>query len=282
MRVRPPAWGPLARLWLRLGAGLGVVAFALGIRRRVALENLARAFPGAPDLARLARAAYAQLGRSLAELWLVRRLPDVALEKLVHLQGWDAFAAAYAQGHGAVVALGHFGNWELLGRAASRRGVAITAITRALRGGFNRRLLAARSEGGLRELPEKNSTRAALEVLRRGETLAVVVDQNMRPKRGVFVDFFGAPACTTPAAAVFALRAGAPLFAVFPVRQPDGTHVVEIEGPFSTKLAGHAAVLDLTQQLTAAVERAVRAHPAHWFWVHRRWKTRPAPPGEAR
>jgi KDO2-lipid IV(A) lauroyltransferase len=130
----------------------------------------------------------------------------------------------------------------------------------------------------LRELPDKGSTHGALALLRRGETLAIVVDQNMRPKRGIFVDFFDELACTTPAAAVLSLRSGAPLLAAFPVREPDGRHRVRLEGPFTTDLRGSAAVHALTQALTRAVERAVRAHPDHWFWVHRRWKTRP--PGE--
>ena len=130
----------------------------------------------------------------------------------------------------------------------------------------------------MRELPDKGSTGAALRLLRRGETLAVIVDQNMRPSRGIFVDFFGEPACTTPAAAVFALRTGAKLIAAFSVRGPDGTHRVRFEGPFAPPpgARGHSAVRALTQELTRAVERAVRAHPDHWFWVHRRWKTRPA------
>jgi len=156
--------------------------------------------------------------------------------------------------------------WEAWRTAALRR-----------RARLNQRLLAARREGGLRELPDKGSSGAALRLLRRGETLAVVIDQNMRPSRGVFVDFFGEPACTTPAAAVLALRTGAPLLAVFPVRGPDGTHRVWVEGPFAPPpgTRGRSAVKALTQEVTRAVERAVRAHPDHWFWVHRRWKTRP-------
>ena len=106
--------------------------------------------------------------------------------------------------------------------------------------------------------------------------LAIAVDQNMRPARGIFVDFFGSPACTTPAAAVYALRSGAPVIAAFPQRQPDGSHVVQVRGPFRTSKTGRAAVEDLTQQITRAVEDAARARPDHWFWVHRRWKTRPA------
>ena len=264
--------------WLvAVGALVGRLAFFLGIRRAVALEGLERAFPalGAVGRRRLAMQSYEQLGRSLVEVALARRLPDDALERLVDFDGWEIYQRAASAGKGVVVAVAHFGNWELLARACARRGVRLTAITRRLRGGLNERLVAARRQGGLRELPDKGSTGDALALLRRGEVLAIVVDQNMRPRRGIFVDFFGAPACTTPAAAVLSLRSGAPLIAAFPVRQPDGTHRVKVVGPFSSALRGHAAVAALTQAVTAAVEAIVRAHPDHWFWVHRRWKTRP-------
>jgi KDO2-lipid IV(A) lauroyltransferase len=267
-----------SRFGLRFGSAIGRLAYLLGFRRKVALDGLRRAFPqlSERERRRLARAAYGQLGKSLAEIALMRRLADGDLEELIKYRGWERFEAARAQGTGVVVAVAHFGNWELLARAAARRGVKLTAITRKLRGAANRRLLAARREGGLRELPDKGSTQAAVALLRRGETLAIVVDQNMRPRRGIFVEFFGEQACTTPAAAVLALRSGAPLLAAFPIRQPDGTHLVEIQGPFQTDLRGHAAVVALTQALTRAVEDVVRAHPDHWFWVHRRWKTRPS------
>ncbi|MFL5311677.1 MAG: lysophospholipid acyltransferase family protein [Myxococcales bacterium] len=271
--------GRWARFLLALGEALGSGAWALGLRRRVALDGLRRAFPERTEEERraTARAAYRQLGRSLAEVLLARRVRDADLEDLVRFENWDVYEAARARGRGVVVAVAHFGNWEVLARACARRGVPLTAITRALRGRLNQQLVAARREGGLRELPDKGSTGAALRLLRRGETLAVVVDQNMRPSRGIFVDFFGEPACTTPAAAVLALRSGAPLLAAFPVRGADGTHRVRVEGPFSPPAGarGRSAVLALTQEVTRAVERAVREHPDHWFWVHRRWKTRP-------
>jgi KDO2-lipid IV(A) lauroyltransferase len=267
-----------SRFGLGVGAGLGRLAYLLGFRRRVALDGLRRAFPALPERERrrIARAAYGQLGRSLAEIALARTVPDSDLEHLVRFPDLHRLLGARAQGRGVIVAVAHFGNWELLARAGVRRGLPITAITRPLRGTANRQLLAARREGGMRELPDKNSMLAALDVLRRGEFLAIVVDQNMRPSRGIFVDFFGEQACTTPAAAVLAHRTGAPLLAAFPLRQPDGTHVVHVQGPFETGLRGHAAVVALTQDLTRAVEEMVRAHPDHWFWVHRRWKTRPS------
>ena len=272
--------GRWARFLLALGEALGSAAWALRLRRRVALGGLRRAFPERTEgeLRATGRAAYRQLGRSLAEVALAGRVSDAELDDLVRFDNWDVYESARVQGRGVVVAVAHFGNWELLARACARRGMPLTAITRALRGRLNQRLLAARREGGLRELPDKGSTGAALRLLRRGETLAVVVDQNMLPSRGIFVDFFGEPACTTPAAAVLSLRSGAPLIAAFPVRAADGSHRVRLEGPFTppSGARGRSAVLALTQEVTRAVERTVREHPDHWFWVHRRWKTRPS------
>jgi KDO2-lipid IV(A) lauroyltransferase len=261
------------RIVLALGAALGVLAYRLGIRRAVALEGLSRAFPGrtAAEHRVLARAAYAQLGRSLAEIFV--SAPAVRFE------GWEIYQKARAQGRGVVCAIAHFGNFELLARAAHQRGESVTLIGRRLRGVFNRWLVEGR---GIRTLPDRGTSAAAVAALRRGEVLAIAVDQNMRPSRGIFVDFFGEQASTTPAAAVFALRAGAPLIAAFPVRQPDGSHLAFVRGPFTTERRGHQAVLDLTQQLTRAVEQAVREHPDHWFWVHRRWKTRPATSNDER
>lgn len=278
------ARGLFGRLLVALGAAVGLLAYALGVRRRIALEGLARAFPALDDRGRraLARQAYRQLGVSVAEIVLSRRVADADLERVVRFEGFERYEAARALGKGVVVAVAHFGNWELLGRACARRGVPLTVITRTLRGRANRAFLAARREGGMRDIPDKGSSAAAVALLRRGETLGIAVDQNMRPSRGVFVDFFGESACTTPAAAVLSLRCGAPLLAAFPVREADGTHRVLVVGPFVPPpgAKGHAAVLAVTQAVTRAVEDVVRAHPDHWLWLHRRWKTRP--PGSGR
>lgn len=271
--------GSFARLWIALGRALGALVFALGIRKKVALDGLGRAFPQASgdERRRLARAAYVQFGRSLAELAVVRRLSGEELAAMVRFDGWERYEAAASLGKGVVVAVGHFGNWELLMRACGRRGVKLTVLRRDLKDAWSRRLFAGRRKAGVGELLDKGVAGDAVALLRRGETLALAVDQNMSVKRGVFVDFFGERACTTPAPAVLSLRTGAPLIAAFPIREADGTHRVLVEGPFRAPegAKGHAAVLALTQEVTRAVERVIRAHPDHWYWLHRRWKTRP-------
>ena len=271
-------WGPFARAFIRCCEAVAVLAYLVGLRRGVALDGLRRAFPAKSEAERrrIARASYAQLGRSLAEIVLVRRIPDEALERMVRFDRWEVCEDLLSAHRGFVCAFAHFGNFELLARAAVRRGVRVSLIARRLADAFGRWLIEDRRGSGVAHLPERGATAGALAALRRGEVLAIAVDQNMRPRRGIFVDFFGAPACTTPAAAVFALRAQAPILALFPVRAADGTHLVRVVGPFSTAREGHAAVEDLTRQITCAVEDAVRERPDHWFWVHRRWKTRPA------
>jgi KDO2-lipid IV(A) lauroyltransferase len=260
---------------LLLGEWIGGLAWLLGVRRAVALDGLRRAFPSLsnPDLHRIGRASYRQLGRSLTEVLLP--LDDEELDGAVRFERQEILDAALARDAGVVCALAHFGNFELLARVAARRGIKASVIIRPLRDAFGRWLTRTRGRTGVRQLSDRGSTQEALSLLRRGELLGLLVDQNMLPSRGIFVDFFGEQACTTPAAAVFALRCGAPLIAAFPVRQPDGTYLIRMRGPFTTSLGGHAAVADLTQQVTRAVEQQVREHPDHWFWVHRRWKTRP-------
>jgi Kdo2-lipid IVA lauroyltransferase/acyltransferase len=261
------------RILLRLGEWIGALAWKLGLRRSVALEGLRRAFPALSDPERrsIGRASYVQLGRSLAELLL----PAAETESGMRFEPWELYETAHAKGRGVVLAVAHFGNFELLARAAVRRGMKVSVIVRSLGDAFGRWIMAGRGRSGVQQLSERGSTHGALAVLRRGEVLGIIVDQNMRKSRGIFVDFFGEQACTTPAAAVFSLRSGAPLLALFPVRQHDGTHLVHMRGPFTTARSGHAAVEDLTQQLTRALEDEIRAHPDHWFWLHRRWKTRP-------
>ena len=280
--IPPASISLLSRILLWLGAGLGLLVYFLGIRRRVTYQGLSRAFPQLTPRARrrLGRRVYAQLGRSMVEILLARKMDDQTLNRLVCFEGFERYEAANALGRGVVVAIGHFGNWELLMRACARRGVRLAIISRTLPGVLNDFFFGLRKDTGVGIVRERDSIGDALQRLRSGETLGVPVDQNMRLKRGIFVPFFGTLACTTPTAAVLSLRTGAPLLAAFPVRQPDGSHRVLVEGPFAAPegLRGRDAVLALTEEVTRAVERVVRAHPDHWYWLHRRWKTRPPSP----
>jgi Kdo2-lipid IVA lauroyltransferase/acyltransferase len=112
--------------------------------------------------------------------------------------------------------------------------------------------------------------------------LALLIDQNMLPRRAVFAPFFGKLAATTPAPAVVAERTGAPVVLAYLLRQADRRYRLCIEGPFRFERKSpdrQRDVLDFTAMLNARLERAVRELPEQWFWLHRRWKTRPPEEG---
>lgn len=269
--VWPERWS------LAFGEGLGALVHALGIRKRVALDNLAFVFPEKSEAERLAicRAHYAHLGRSAVEFFRAGRWTDEDWRRRVDAGDWAVYDAAFNQGRGLIGTVAHLGNFELLAAYAAWRGVPLTAVTRELKGAFNRAWMALRGELGVRELRGKNVVAKMIEVLREKGALAVVIDQNMLPKRAIFVPVFGKLAATTPAPAVLAERTGAPIILGALVRLPDGRFRVRMAGPFAMRGKGPDAEIALLNELNAALETMIREHPEQWFWVHRRWKTRP-------
>jgi KDO2-lipid IV(A) lauroyltransferase len=107
--------------------------------------------------------------------------------------------------------------------------------------------------------------------------VAILIDQNVQRSDGVFVEFFGRPACTTTVAAALAVKTGCALAPVRTVLEPDGHYRLIYEPPLEWTPSGSRAadILRLTQELTGVVERWVRDTPEQWLWLHRRWKTQP-------
>jgi KDO2-lipid IV(A) lauroyltransferase len=110
--------------------------------------------------------------------------------------------------------------------------------------------------------------------------LGYVIDQNAT-RNGIFPTFFGVPAATAAAPYWLAVRTGAAVVFVLDVPLPDGLHRIIIEGPLDAPRSGDAErdALAFMQDLNDRLERRVREYPHLWYWLHRRWKTRP--PGAA-
>ena len=115
-------------------------------------------------------------------------------------------------------------------------------------------------------------------VLRKGELLGILADLNAQEKEGVFVDFFGVPASTTTSIAKLALSTGAAVLPAFAVwDETKGKYVVYLEPPIEYREddVTDENVRDVTQKITASVEKYVRKYPEQWLWIHKRWNTRP-------
>jgi KDO2-lipid IV(A) lauroyltransferase len=276
------------RVLYAVGAALGALVYALGIRRKVVLSNLALAFPDRPEAERraIARETYRNLGRMIFDFLRVPALPREELERMFVREGWEHFDEARSRGKGVIAATGHFGNFEVLAAAHTMAGIPITMISRQMgKSGANDVWRGTRTRSGVEDLVVKKgeTLKAARRALEAGRVLGYVIDQNQPARHAIFPTFFGVPAATAATPALLAKRTGAAVVFVVSMPLGDGRHRLVMEGPLDPPDTGdrEADVLAFMQDLNDRLERHVRAHPEHWYWLHRRWKTRPPAPAPA-
>jgi len=270
---------------LALGRALGRRWGAMDARHvAIAEQNLAHAFPDW-DAARrraVALGVYEHFGRMLLDiLWLAPRSKDEVLRHVV-VEGGEHVEAAYRAGRGIVFPTGHMGNWEIHGVAHGHLYAPIGVIARPLDNpALDRRLCDFRQSAGNTVIYKKKALGQVMRMLRDNRGVAILIDQNVQEKDGVFVDFFGRQAATTTVAAALALKTGCALLPGHTELLPDGRYRLSYEPPVVVEPTGdHAAdLVRITQQLTSIIEGWVRKTPEQWLWLHRRWKTRPS--GEA-
>jgi len=273
---------PVAR---GIGAGIGWLAFAAMPRlRRVGIENLALAFPGKSyaKRKRILRTMYRSLGWQLAEFC---QMPHYTLEqanRFIRYDGLEHYLTARHRGKGVLVLTGHIGAWELSSFYHSLAGYPMGMVIRRLDNPLVDRLVnTIRCRHGNRVLHKDDFARGLIAAMRAGETVGVLMDTNMTPPQGVFVDFFDHAACTAAGVARVALRTGAAVLPGFLSWEPSENryvlHFLPALQLVNTGDDDRDAIAN-TQLFTSALEDIIRRYPEQWLWVHRRWKTRP--PGE--
>jgi KDO2-lipid IV(A) lauroyltransferase len=277
---------PLARA---IGITLGLAVYTLHRRlRRVGLRNLALAFPDMPERERrrILRGEFISLGRQLAEVCLFPRYTRENVSRIVIYDGFENFERAYARGKGVLFLTGHLGAWELSAFAHSLNGHPLSIVMRSLDNPHIDALLESyRTMHGNRTVDKDDFVRGLLSAMRAGETVGILMDTNMTPPQGVFVDFFGIPACTASGLARIALRTDAAVVPGFTVWDSNLRKyilrfepAVELIRTGDNKNDNEADVVANTAKFTKVLEDVIRRYPDQWLWVHRRWKTRP--PGE--
>ncbi|MEJ7733197.1 MAG: lysophospholipid acyltransferase family protein [Polyangiaceae bacterium] len=261
-----------------LGACLGwLVGGVLRVRRR----HVEHAMERAGIERRVAPAMYASLGAGLLELlWLAGR-PPAALDGVQRAtpRAERALAEAHALGRGVVVATALAVNWDLCACAAARwiaaRGAGrLHVITKRLSWrALDDYWQALRAERGVVLHDARGAWRGARAALAGGGVVALLVDQVPERASGVAaLPFLGAIARHDLAAATLAARAGAPILVALARRDADGLHTLDVVEVLEPPASHRASLLDATARIAAALERFVRAEPAQWLWMHRRWK----------
>jgi KDO2-lipid IV(A) lauroyltransferase len=249
--------------------------------RRTGIGNLEMALPELTPEERdhvLSR-VYRNLGWQLAEFCRMERYTPANTADLIHYQGLERFLIAQARGKGVLILTGHLGAWELSSFYHSLMGHPMGMVIRRL---DNKRLDAfvnrIRCLHGNRVNHKDDFARGLLTAMRQGEAVGILMDTNMTPPQGVFVNFFGRPACTASGLARVALKTGAAVVPGFLVWEAvESKYVLHFGEELDVRDTGdsEADVLALTQKCTSVIESWIRRYPDQWLWIHRRWKTRP-------
>jgi len=266
-------WAPpgmahaLARFYTRL------LDAAIPRLRRTARRNLAMALPHA-DADAVTDGVFRSIGRLLV---VFAKLPSVRednLDRWIRCEGMEHVEAGLAAGRGILFATAHLGNWELSAFAYALLAGPMHVVARPL---DNPRIDALverrRTLSGNRLIFKKDYARGILKALAANEAVGILIDQNASPAEGVFVDFFGVPACAGTGFAKIAAHSGAAVIPGFALWSEEERRYVLRFYPEVT-MSGDAACD--TAALQAQLEAVIRAHPDQWLWIHRRWKTRPA------
>jgi len=267
-----PVADRLARLWC------GLLDRALPRLRRVALRNLSLALPqlDAAGRAAIVDGVFASIARLLVSFAKFPSIGRGPLDRWIRLEGGEHFEAAIRAGRGVLFATAHLGNWELSAFAHALMAAPMHVVVRPL---DNPRIDALverrRALSGNHPIEKKDFARGILKALAANQAVGILIDQNASPSDGVFVDFFGLPACASTGFAKLAAHSGAAVIPGFALwSKEERRYILRFYPP--VPMSGDA-VRD-TQALQAALESVIRAYPDQWLWIHRRWKTRP--PGE--
>lgn len=258
-----------------LGRGLGaVMRMLMAERRRVAWRNLELCFPELDDAARtrLLHANFAAMGIGVFEFARAWWGSVDPLRRGTTVEGLEHMQAAREGGRGVIVVSGHFSTLEVCGRlmcdhvplAGMYRPHAQPAMEWAVRRGRARYAAA---------MFPKQDVRAAVRHLKRGGLLWYAPDQD--PSRGdaVYVPFFGHPAHSLTSTHALARMSGAAVLLFAHVRRDDGSYALSLTPAFEG-FPSDDAHAD-TARVMAGIETMVRAAPAQYLWIHRRFKRQP-------
>jgi KDO2-lipid IV(A) lauroyltransferase len=249
--------------------------------RQVGMRNLAMVFPekSLAERRRILRGVFTSLGRQLSELCQFPKYSPENIDQVVEYDGLENYERAYARGKGVLFLTAHFGGWELSAFAHSLHGHWLHIVMRPMDNEYLDRLLQHyRTMHGNKTVAKDDFVRGLLAAMRAGETVGILMDTNMTPPQGIFVDFFGIPACTASGLARIALRTDAAVVPGFTIwDQKLGKYRLRFDPALELIRTGdlEADIAANTQMFTKVIEGYVRKYPDQWLWVHRRWKTRP-------
>jgi KDO2-lipid IV(A) lauroyltransferase len=265
-------------LWV--GRQLGNVMYCLDVEhRKVAIQNLHIAFgqeKSEEEMRSIAKKNFQNLGMLAIEFFRIPRMDIETFKRKVEVEGLDEALQVFEKNRGALLLLGHFGNWELMALMSKVIKKSILVIAKPIKqnpwidGWIN----GIRKRAGLEVIPPKNASQKVIQALSQNQVVGILFDQRGRRSKGIWADFFGRKVPTTPGLAVMALKSGAPVLPVFMIRNGFHKHRLLIKKPLQLIDTGdiNGDILANTQLFNHTLESIIREYPDQWFWIHRRWE----------
>lgn len=265
-------------LWM--GRQLGTLMYGLDVEhRRVAIENLRIAFgqeKSKEEMRSIAKKNFQNLGMMAVEFFRIPHMDLETYQKKVEAEGVDEALKVLEENKGALLLLGHFGNWELMALMSKVIKKPILAIAKPIKNNpwLERWIIQSREEIGLEIIPPKNATPKVIEALSQNKVVGILFDQRGKRSKGIWADFFGRKVPTTPGLAVMALRSGAPVLPVFMIRMGFQKHRLIVKEPLKLIHTGDFKkdIEANTQLFNQVLESIIRQYPEQWLWIHRRFE----------
>jgi len=265
-------------LWV--GRQLGIVMYYLDWEhRKVALQNLFLAFgqeKSVSEIQGIARRTFQNLGMMAIEFFRIPRMDGETFKERVKIEGLEEALGLLEKKKGALLLIGHFGNWEMMGLMSKVIGNPIMVIAKPMKKNrwVDQFITKVRNTSGLEVISSVKASRKVIKGLSQNRVVGILIDQRAKRSEGVWANFFGRKAPTTPSLAVLAMKTGAPVLPVFMLRNGFREHRLLIKEPLELIHTGDIKkdVEANTQLFNYTLESMIRQYPDQWFWVHRRWE----------
>lgn len=261
-----------------LGVTLGLLWFdILRIRRKVAIENVMRAYPGKNqhEVVNLARKSLIHMGYTVIEFCSIPFVNKDSLLSMFTFEGKGKLEMALKKKKGVLLLTAHIGNGDMAIAALSQSGFPINLVSKRFKAKWlDNFWFNSRKKHGTRFIPPKKSSYGILKAMKKNEVVIFVLDQYTGQPNGLVTEFFGVKTGTAFGPALLAQRSGTEVLPIFCYRRNFGQHVIKILDPIPYKTEGvkDELVRRNTELFNSFIEQMIKEKPEQWMWIHRRWK----------
>lgn len=240
-----------------------------------AKRDIQKAFPQkTPDeVDAIAKESFKNIGRMAAEFIKASRMSKEELLGRIETHNAQEVAKYVNAGRGAILHLGHFVNWEILGIWVGHVFEKVAFVAKPQGNAYSDRLLTQmRTSSGAKGISSQNPFFSCSKMIKKGYLISILSDQSVLTPAAVYMNFLGRPAEVGVMTAVLSIKLQAPVIPIRPGRR-DGKIIVHAEDALIPPAEySQQAVYDFTRRLMDKYEEWIRKSPETWLWGHNRWK----------